>query len=356
MEKKIDQFYTYGLMTINYRRERAEMEFARIRRELEGYGKSVYTNIEDEKGHIDPAKLDVMITDMLDALDRYLEFSEKEPLDDKQREWYRAYLYCVIASPDIDMLWLIPEYISSRCYEDIFKFADFDPSILDMKEFIWNENHEWNYEADVQSDILFYLMHSYCTLTGKHISMTYDEEQKEIYEKLGPALSLSVEDRDPDKDLYEETEGSEETEETHWESKIQMAGAEGYDDEDSVSDDEADDPYDEIPDDVLYEMALQTAEEDQKEYDKKIKSVDRWCEHVGDAKRYEEEYLKFRKLFFTADHARMKEDMKNMVDTYLYEEKISAYTLWDEYSIVSDALNAIPGRIRRAIAKARAMS
>ncbi len=328
MERKTDQFYAYGLMTMQYRRNRVEAEFARIRRELEGYGKSVYTNIEDEEGHIDPVRLDVMIADMLDALDRHLELSEKEPLDEKQREWYRAYLYCVIASPDIDMMWLIPEYISSRCYEDIFKFADFDPAIQDMKEFIWNENHEWRYEADVQSDILFYLMHSYCTLSEKHISTTYDEEQKEIYEKLKPVLSLSVEDRAPDKDLYEQTGGLDET----------------------------DDPYDEIPDDVLYEMAQQTAEEDQRVYDEKVMSVDRWREHVGDAKRYEEEYLKFRRLFFTADLARMKEDMKNMVDTYLYEEKISAYTLWDEYGIVSDALEAVPGRIRRAIEKARAMS
>lgn len=350
MSSRSDQNYKDGLWTIKYRRDRLEGEFDRIRKEMDGYSRIVYSYIEDDNEMIDQGKLDEMIDDMIDALDRYLEMSGLAPVSDEQKEWYRSYLYCVISCPDIDTMWLFPEYIESRTFEDIIKLADIDPKLQDMKEFIWNENHEWKYEDDTQNDILFFLKHSYCELTGKDINETYTDEQKEIYAKLKPAFALSVEEREPGSDIEELAE---ELDEAMGSECEEAAGSnivleEGYND---PAPDE-----DEIPIEVRAEWALEREAEEQRMFEYKLESMNRWRFHVGDEKRYEEEYLKFRKLFFTADLSRMSDDMRYLIDAYLYEKGISVYSLGDNYGLVDDAIRATSARIRQAVLRARALS
>ena len=352
---------------VEFRKHNLETEFDRIRRIMSGYFEFVYPFIENKKGVIESERIDSVITDMLDALDRYIDTCREKKLSKDQREWYRSYLYCVLVSPDVYTEWLAPEYGYARKFEDIIELTDIDPVLQDPYEFIWYENHSWEDEDDTQRDILFYMAHSYRCLMDKELNEIYTNREKSIYKKLAPSFEWGYNRRRPGMDLLTqidvekaEAEEQAEAEEEEHVSRIRM--------EDEISESEDYLGYD--PDSesqLLYEeenepdpeIMLQIMEEQEKEdqhrFEIAMGTITKWCSHIGDKERFEQEYKNFRKYFFKADLSRMKEDMTHLVDAFLYESGISAYSIDKNYGLVNKAINSAEASIKSAVFRARVL-
>lgn len=353
-----------AIYTVDFRKKNLENEFDRIRNILSGYYEFVYPFIENGKGVIESAKIDTVITDMIDALDRYIEVSGEKKLTKPQREWYRSYLYCVMVSPDIYTEWLAPEYGYARKFGDIIELADINPALQDPYEFIWYENHEWDDEDDTQRDIFFYMAHSYRCLMDKELTEIYTNREKSIYKKLLPSFEWGVNSRRYDMDLLTQID-------------MRMAEAEEADDADdepkpcikydpSEEDDYAgydlgpkseplyEEEYEPDPEIVLQTM-MDLEEEDNHRFEVAMGTITKWCSHIGDKDKFEEEYRNFRRLFFKADMSRMKSDMQHMVDAFMYESGISAFSLENNYGLVDKAIRSAETSVKSAAFRARVL-
>ena len=363
--KKGRKYDENAMRIVEYRKKNVEKEFEYIRRNLSGYYEFVYPYIEDKKGVISSSKLDGVIDDMMDALDGYIQTTGDRKLTKDQKEWYRSYLYCVMVSPTVYTEWLAPEYGYARKFEDIIELADMDPSLQDPYEFIWNENHSWEDEDDTQTDILFYMAHSYRCLMDKDLEDIYTNREKGIYKKLLPSFEWGVNRRRSGMDLLTQIDVEKAEEELadqeesipepkiHWvEDASELEDYATYD-LDSASKPMYEDPdYEEDPEIAL--AAMQAAEEEeQHRFEVAMGTITKWCSHIGDKDRFEQEYINFRRLFMKADLSRMKEDMTHMLDAFLYEAGISAYSIEKNFGLVDKALKTASSSIKSAVFRAR---
>ena len=357
--KKYDGFNNWSF---EFRKNELEKEFNRIREVMLGRTESVYPFIQSEDGNFDNDRIDEVINGMLSSLDRYIEISGDKKLNKTQREWYKAFLYCVLISPDVHTEWILPEYGHSRKFRDIISFSDFsgfDYPIQDLNEFIWYENHTWKMPEDERFDILFYACHAYCYLKDIEISDIYNRKEMEIYNTLLPTFEWGWGDRIGGLDILKTMEIREE------EEKAASATGKNEKPKRIVSEEYITEPEDESPEyesemegwEEDPEYTLQRWEEEDEEFNRRAeiaaKTMEDWRARVADPDRFETEYKNLRKLFFKAELGRMKNDMEHLVDTYLYEHGLSAYSIDDNYGLVQRAVNGCRSTIETAIKRAR---
>ncbi len=359
--KKINNYDKNAIYTVEYRKNNLEKEFERIRQTLSGYYEPIYTFIEDENGILDSEKIDIVISDMTDALDRYLEMAGEEKLSKAQKEWYKSYLYCVMVSPTVYTDWLYPEYGTGRNFGSFIAFADIDETLQKPDEFIWYENHKYEDVEDEQSDIFFYMAHAYQNLMDKDLYKIYTAEEKELYEKLKPSFEWGINRRIEGMDLLTQIEkeaamnGDEDAENSMQANEKPVVRIKFAEPEEETADDlQETDDYEEDPEITLARWERE-AEDEQRRIEECIETINKWCERIGDKKRFEKEYKKFRKYFFKADLSRMKEDIQHMTDAFLYEQGLCAYSLDKKYGLVDKAVKTAETSIKFASFRARVL-
>ena len=84
-------------------------------------------------------------------------------------------------------------------------------------------------------------------------------------------------------------------------------------------------------------------------------------QRIPDAEKYKRYYLRFREMSYTEgtegkltwDGEAFAGAIEKMVDFYLYEQRLSAYSLEETYGLVTDRVKQLPGIVREAVRKAR---
>ncbi|MBR1854614.1 MAG: hypothetical protein IJ794_15970 [Lachnospiraceae bacterium] len=384
MSKKGVIFDKDAQKTIATRKQMLEAELEEIRRVMSGHSNDIYEQIMGEDDRIDAGKLDRMIGQMMEALAHYKECCGEEPLTEEQEQWYRSYLYLAITGPKYIYAhctnWI---YYSDKFFADLYKLADGHMDRKDLHDLIWRERHTWSCEDDVDEDFLFTMTEALQSLTGKDIDAFYTEEERAAFKDVEPALEWSVDDRIDSMDVMEQIE-----QEKRWAEETAAAG-DGDDTEETAEDDakterETAAEYtgtmektpvtesvvdtgnlameEDFEDGRMYEEEIyETPEWDtdmmetwfQMRMDEARESVERWMGRLPVENRFEEEYLHFRRNLLVVDHSHLQSDMEHLVEAYLYEQGISAYSLDDTYGLVDKALEMTKAGLYREIGRAR---
>ena len=403
-EKKGKIYDKNALRTIECRKRDLEKSLEQIRDVMEGGSTNLHALIQNEDGVINPEKLDQMVEDLMESLAHYKENFGEEPMPDTLREWYKSYLYCAILSPKYIyahcMYW---EYTTGKNFRDLSIYAKELMGYDSLQELIWTENHEWSSEIDVGEDFIFYMNDCLHKLFQKEMKEYYTEEEKQALSEVEPALEWSLEDRIDgytikEQIVYEEeqerkqeellrqeenkrTEGLSETEEGKDAEELQKQIEIGIEivtaletrrirrqveseEEENPGEvdlskeerelyqyfDENGNPSDQPP---YYDNTEFLEWEEQQEIENCVYLINCWEKTIPDPERLLKEYLRFRELFFKVDKSRFADDMRHMVDAYLYENEISAYSLDDTYALVDKAVNGTVERLQREIRRAR---
>ncbi len=330
---------------MKFRRKAFNEMLADISDLISGRGSSLIPFITDEAGNISDDRIDNLISELLDCLGRYNKevnvFSNIDN-DDKLREFYSCFLYCAIRGiadfeyPDID------DYIMVRPvtqFSDIIRMAK-DPHTLSVS----SENELKKMEFD--SSCTHYMNTgffsccdmAYELLTGESVVGTFAPE--DTAELVHPT------DR-----MYE-----------------QLAEKSGFDSADEYIVDmllaEAkDNGFDTIEEYEEYcrslsEENVMTEEEEQQleeelEYCKQVQeSRDIWKKTITSAELFIERYMRYRELYFEVGRNSMTADIENMTDTFLYEHKLSAFSLEERYGMIAYRLETMEGVLKTEMRKA----
>ena len=334
---------------LQYRKNQIERKIEAIRDVLSGYHNSPYTRIEDENGRVDAGKLDEMIEGMTDSLCRYLENEGKKLPGKKQLEFYKSFLYCAILSPVIEFDALCPfyGYYISKNYGSLLFLAECEMDHESLKDLISYEQKTWTEPDDEQCGLLYTARVAYEELSGKNLKDSYSPKEKKILKELekewnegeavyerGPGIT-NAEEADENTDSYEEPEP------LYPEDEYEV--------------------YEETPEEK-YENYLREQEREQEEFEEYLREAnelfEKWKAHIPDAERFMKEYLSFRSMYLSksVDRSRLKEDIKNMVDVYLYEQEITVYALDNNFSLVDRLMDGMANRVSREILRARILS
>lgn len=304
-----------------YRKARLEMHLDAVRNTLEGYYESILPLIENEDRKCDASKLDDTIECMLDSLAGALKTTGQKPLAKTQRAFYKNFLYLLILSPEIDYdpPRILEHYIKAS-FGDILYEADILSHLMKDKPeraLVMHEQLPWESEADEKHDIIYSSMTAYEELTGKKVSDLYQDKESEYHNQITKKNRSAK-------------------------AKITI------EDNTEISDNEEANrlmPYQE-PDDIIYRS---------ESISEAALSIERWKEYLPDAGQYINCYEKFRKDLINRPGLtkRIKDDMKLMLDAYLAENNISAYSLGDYYGLIDEALRKVPGKLTHEMVRAR---
>lgn len=286
---------------VHYRQRELEKVLAEIENEIAGRNVSFRALITDEKGEVDPKKVDRMIDEMVNNLgnDIYGYSRVGETITEDEKEFYRCFLYCCMFGPGPrsaeEMIWgyfAIPE-----TFLDIINVAKEGCLKLETEEELAYLRDGCGADGDVINCIGQFYFFRIMDMARSWLVNGIPEDPKnpDDYFTLEEADSLCV-----DLDL----------ERSYYESYINGSKWENV----------------------------------------------KWFESVPDKKKLVEMYDDFKELYFKVDHMNIDETVQDMVDAYLLEKGIAPLSLGASYGLIDDTLKKSIIRLRRTIERARELS
>ncbi len=344
--------------TLYERRTRMEDLLEQVGDVISGYSKTYENKIINDEGIVDDARLEELITQIMSTAHR--DYSPEE------EELYRSFLYCTI----LGIAW--KSYISSpedferepfepaQAYGDIVRMARGTgrSACKNRADLLKAECGYFSYSFH---DFFAYAQEVFSLLGGDVAGSLFTEEEKAFLER---EIELFNEKRAKAfDDFYAGNEEREKdrmaedplyAEEVRQREELSDAANESL----AVRLESGEDSYD-----ILY-GSPEEEEEDSwwVELARQHEVGEAMVLHrIPDAEKYKRYYLRFRELSYTEgvegkltwDGEAFAGAIEEMVDLYLYEQRLSAYSLEETYGLVTDSVKQLPGIVREAVRKAR---
>ncbi len=312
---------------------------------VSGRGSSLIPFISDEYGNISDKQIDSLISELLECLSRYnkqVNIINTIESNEELREFYSCFLYCTIRGiadfehPDID------DYIMVRdvsTFSDIIKMAN-DPHTLSINSESELRETEFNSSCTHYMNTGFFSCcdMAYEILTGKSITDTFTAEKKKdlkhpndrMYEQLAKNSGFASADEYINDILLEEAKDN------------------GF---------ETIEEYEEYCRNLLEENTISIEDEQQfeeeLEYCRQVKeSKEAWKHSIAAPELFIERYMRYRELYFKVGRNSMAADIENMIDTYLFEHKLSAFSLESKYGMIAYRVETMESILKNEMRKA----
>lgn len=325
---------------------------------INGYDKTYENKIINDEGVVEDGRLEELITQIMSAA--------HEDYSPEKEELYRSFLYCTI----LGIAW--ESYISSmedfgrepfepaQTYGDIVRMArDTGRSACKSRADLLKA--ECGYFPYNFHDFFAYAQKMFVLLGGDVATSFFTEEEKAFLEreiKLFNEGSAKAFDefyvKEEERKKARIAEDPLYVEEIRQEKEASDAAAAAL----AARLERGENEYD-----ILY-GSLMEEEEDPwwVELAGEIEAGEAMVlRRISDAEKYKRYYLRFRELSYTEgvegtltwDGEAFADAITKMVDLYLYEQRLSAYSLEETYGLVTDRVKQLPGIVREAMRKAR---
>lgn len=373
------------LKRCSYRKAILHNRLQELEDNISGYGTEYLPLITGDDGKIVPEKLNAFINDMLESLDHYIELFPERTLDPETREMYRKYLYCAVST--LQYKWQINGWQTdiSKTFGDIIERAtDIDIDECDDYHDFLMLQYRLHLDPNIRigSDFFSSVHESMEFLGGDYAELLPRETRVELCREYARANNISEEDNaaemrwaeDPERCSKEQEEreqsrpaddvASSEEEQARWEKEM----AEEYEKEQSEKQ-----PYLDavrsLGEDQLHtdnELLKNLSEAEVKSY-KNLAEFDDFLDNVIpalldkiiiDPWEFFENLDGFAKLYFDSfrpghPHDDFVEDVKNMVETYMYEHSVSAFSFGDYYGLITHQVKRAKKRVEYEIERVR---
>ncbi|MCH5193287.1 MAG: hypothetical protein J1F11_04945 [Oscillospiraceae bacterium] len=291
---------------------------------INGRGSSFAPFITDEGGKVSDKKVDRFISDLINCYKHECEISGSPLPDENKEEMYRSFLYCSIMTLKTKPNRRCPSAERTVVSES---FAD----IIELAEHLHPYAHDCFYDS--------------ARMLGYNFPANDDSDLEEI----SYAESIQYEERmENDPDFRRNME------------KLHEMSAENY-----LAEQERNKPLfealDLLSEDESYkdnEMLADRSEKDLKEIEEKkaeqemFDTIYNWRKNTVDGIKFFENLVKFSDLYFMdLEPPPLADDIKNMVDIFLYEHKLSAFSLEDSYINILYHIEEMKNRIRQEALK-----
>lgn len=357
---------------------------------ISGKGQSYLPLILGEDGKTSPEKLDAFISGLLESFDHYIELDPDRTADDNTREMYRRFLYCTIMSLKGKRNRRCPSAVYMayfKTYEDLIeasKWVDL-PDFDSYHDFLmdWYERYRDDFEVFPDDDSVFvdgvvatlqfdgfsaffdWLPHDIriqiCKDYAKENNIS-DSENAEYLEHLEDPAKYWKEDSEREnewideflKNNPEDSEASEalvekmaaEYEEEHKDDKTVFKALDSLGEAGSYDDNE-----------ILRNLSPEQREE----YEHRKADYDMMGDAVPfvldklliDGLELINKFYEFVKLYYETDHSHFCDDITNMVETYLFEHKISAFSFGDYYGLITYQIDKAQSRVESEMERVR---
>lgn len=359
---------------MRYRRLTLKDKLRSIERLVTGRAESYLPLISDENGRVSKEKTERFIAEMLDSLRHYIEFSPNRSLNGDTVKMYESFLRCALMSLRFERSkynreifeWKLPsafedivrsaenvEIVGCNSYDSYLKGCyRFHRSALDGNDHInlggvvIPARIDAPLYTDTDSDFFIGVKKSLDLLDQPRFIDRLPQDTLEVlrrdYEKNHAETPVAKEERiieprrfnDPDEmmaDVYAEMGERQQIRED-----LENFGDKTYfdlnhDTRDVIS--------------VLRERSEERLTEIAVEWKQNI---------VFDEDTLAEHFHNFVRLYFDSpDRRYFVEDIENMVDTFLFEHGLSAFSLGDDYAMVNYYVDRMKERIKREIERGR---
>lgn len=358
---------------MRYRQILLDEKLREISNMINGRGQSFYPFIADENGKVSDKKLDAFISELMKSLKHYRSASEEGKFDKTAEEAYRCFLYYAC----LGLIWTADKRSSSavqtvisETFADIIDFAeglaqvnyssydefltaaykDLREGTSELPQFfvrIWESLQLLGYAepfAYMQSrEVLLKLCKKYAeenNISDKENSRYVDEINALFEDTYYPEPEPDFEeDEDSINAMIEEYIAEEE-------KKQEIADAiDALGEDDDYSDSE-----------LLKEYSSEEIEgiENWNAEQKMLDTSAYWRSNtVADHKRFFDSCSSFIRLYFSIDRRKMLDDITHMIDAFLFEHKLSAFSFGRAYGLVTYQVEKMQDRIETKIERAK---
>ena len=358
---------------MRYRQILLDEKLREINNMINGWGHSFYQFVTDENGKVSDEKTDMFISELINSLEHYRSTSEKEKLDETTEEAYRCFLYYACHG----LIWTADKRCSaavqtvvSEIFADIIDFAD------DLSNINYNSYNDFimaaykeHRESTSELPHFFVRICESLRLLGyaePFLMMQSREVLLELCKKYAEGNNISDEENicyiDEINDWFDDT-GYPEPEYGEEEDNDSMDDliAELVDEEERNQ---------KIADalDALSENDDYSDSETLRGYSsEEIEEIENWNNTqkmldisvywrnntVVDHKRFFDSCDKFIRLYFSIDRKKMLDDITYMIDTFLFEHKLSAFSFGKAYGLVTYQVEKMQDSIEIKIERAK---
>ncbi|MCM1165783.1 MAG: hypothetical protein NC299_02690 [Lachnospiraceae bacterium] len=354
---------------------------------LNGRGESYFPLIKNEDGAVDPAKLERFASDMVDSLKHYLELDGERRLSEESERMYGCFLFCAVTSLRRKRSGRDPsvwEFYIPSVYQDIIDVADADIEDCGSYEDFLALCYELYRGQKRRESEIFYLS-KFTLFMGDQpfiASLPY-EVRTRLCRDYARKYGISEEENQPfldeaDEDYsngylaYQEAQAEEyerehADEDSSWVDEWCAEEADKYLSEARRADEIAasvDELGEELPENSgtlghLSGEEIRRELETKAEHDLMDKVFPEWhktviCSDDIYNNILYENFTAFAKLFFSSpDRGNFYTDVVNMVDTYLYEHGISAFSLKKNYGMVNYRADLMIRQLKKEIERGR---
>lgn len=326
---------------MDFRHEEFDKQLKEINDIVTGRNTALSAYICDENGKASDEKIDRFISELLDGLINYhkqLYSNLPYTLSEETRELYECFLYCTIQGV-AHMKYV--EYLHYTVVQQVSTFSD----ILDIlyHSFTYKDRRELlsieqlGYPVNYGDTGFFRNCNlAYEILTGSDILDALTAEEAEIVDDIRKKQAEqqvyeNYDDDEEEEDYFKQVERellAQKPPMTDEEMLEQLEGS--YDEEKPLISD--------------YEAELCA---------KAQASQNEWKNEVVSPEKFIAKYLRYRELFFAIDHSKMQEDIEKMIDVFLYEQGLSAFSLGKNYVMIPYRTERFCGILKSEIRKAR---
>ena len=361
---------------MRYRQIILDERLLRINNMINGRGHSFYRFITDENGMVSHEKINDFIYELMESLERHNAAFGKRELDELTREAYSDFLYYAVCG----LIWTN----NKRCTEATLTvvsetFADIIDFAADLESTTYSSYDEFLMAVYVEyrkstSGLphFFARMQESLRLLGfsdPFLMMRPRENLLELCKKYAEENNISDEENkryiDEINDWFDDTDYSEQQYEEceempseQLEEQLAEAG-EKYDRMKNISDE-----IDSLGENENYEnseLLRGYSSEEMTDFEKwraENKMLDLsvyWREDIISEKSgpFMENCNIFAALYFSIDRKKMLEDITNMIDTFLFERKLSAFSFGDAYGLVTYQIEKMQDFIEKEIKRAK---
>lgn len=325
---------------MDFRHEEFDKQLKEINDIVTGRNTELSAYISDENGKASDEKIDCLISELIEGLINYhkqLYSSLPYNLSEETRELYECFLYCTIQGvAHMKYVDLLPYTVVRQVatFSDILDILYNSFTYKDRRELLGIE--QLGYPVDSGDTGFFRNCDlAYEILTGSGIMDALTDEETEIVNDIRkPQAEQQVYDDnadDEEEDYFKQVERellAQKPPMTDEEMLERLEGSYG-ESEPLISDDEA-------------ELCAQAED-----------SHNEWKNSVISPERFIAKYLRYRELFFAIDHSKMRDDIEKMIDVFLYEQGLSAFSLGKNYVMIPYRTERFCGILKSEIRKAR---
>lgn len=342
---------------LNERRTRMEDLLGQVGDVISGYAKIYENKITNDEGVVDDALLEELITQIISAAHK--DFSPEE------EELYRCFLYCTMLGIAWESCISSMEDFKSSPYEPAQTYGDIVRMARDTGRSARESRAdlliaECGYLPYNFHDFFAYAQEVFWLLDGNGEDSLFTEEEEAFLER--EIKLLNEKSFKAAEEFYAKEKEME---------KARMAEDPLYAEEVRLQKELSDAANEALADrlergesayDILYGDLEEYEDPWFEELSSQLEAGEAMVLHrIPDAEKYKRYYLRFRELSYTEgaegkltwNGKAFADAIEEMVDLYLYEQKLSAYSLEETYGLVTDRVKQLPGIVREAVRKAR---